>query len=166
MEHNAKETGCDARDGAVLEGPVTLEIVGGDGEIVNCHEGQCYYKNGHHYILFAEELAEDGKKGNVTYSSRLKISEKEVRLRRSLPGMNGSPRAHVMEFIYLLREEGERGCLVDYPTPYGTLSLEILTKELTVERREAELLAKIRYVMLQEGQEINQGSLKISIRRA
>ena len=163
MEQNAKETGCAS---AVLEGPVTLEITGGNGEIVTCHEGQCYNKNGHTYVLFTEEMTEDGKKGNVTYSSRLKISEKEVRLRRSLPGTDQAPRAHVMEFVYLLRDEGERGCLVDYPTPYGTLSLEILTKELTVERKEAEIFAKICYVMLQEGQEISRDSLRISIRQA
>ena len=79
-----------------MEGLVNIEITGGRGEIVNHAEGQCYYKNGHHYVLFSEELSEDGKKGGVTFSSRLKISEGEVVLRRSLPDDKGGKSVHYL----------------------------------------------------------------------
>ena len=147
-----------------MEGLVSIEITGGRGEIVNRAEGQCYYKNGHHYVLFSEELSEDGKKGGVTFSSRLKISEGEVVLRRSLPDDKGGAK-HVMEFTYRKQGDEERGCVVDYPTPYGTMRLEIRTRELEIARGEEEILAQIRYQMMQEGQEINQDDLRIVIKK-
>ncbi len=146
-------------------GEVLLEITGGQGEIINRHEGQMFYKNGHHYVLFSEELSEDGVKGRTSFASRLKISDDEVTLRRSLPARDGAGSAHVMEFVYRLRGEGERGCFVDYPTPYGVLRLEILTEELSVERSEEEFLILAKYVMLQEGQEVSRDQIKIQVRR-
>ncbi len=148
-----------------MEGLVSIEITGGRGEIVNRAEGQCYYKNGHHYVLFSEELSEDGKKGGVTFSSRLKISEGEVVLRRSLPDDKGGAK-HVMEFTYRKQGEKECGCMVDYPTPYGTMRLEIHTRELDVAQGEEEILVQIRYQMMQDCQEINQDDLRIMIRKA
>ncbi|MBR4733975.1 MAG: DUF1934 domain-containing protein [Lachnospiraceae bacterium] len=148
-----------------MEGLVSIEITGGMGEIVNRAEGQCYYKNGHHYVLFSEELSEDGKKGGVIFSSRLKISDGEVVLRRSLPDDKGGAK-HVMEFTYRKQGDEERGCMVDYPTPYGTMRLEIRTRELEIAHGEEEILAQIRYQMMQEGQEINQDDLRIVIKKA
>lgn len=144
-------------------GDVSLEITGGQGEIINCHEGQMFYKNGHHYVLFTEELTEDGGKAKQTFSSRLKIADDEVTLRRSLPARDGKGAGHVMEFVYRLRGEGERGCLVDYPTPYGMLRLEIRTQELSVERSDEAFEILARYAMLQEGQEVSRDQIKIRI---
>ena len=153
------------RKGNAMEGQVSIEITGGRGEIVGRSEGQCYYKNGHHYVLFSEELSEDGKKGGVTFSSRLKISGDEVVLRRSLPDDKGGAR-HVMEFTYRKRGEEEHGCMVDYPTPYGTMRLEIRTQELEIAHGEEEILAQIRYQMMQDSQEVSQDDLRIVIRKA
>lgn len=146
-----------------LEGNVRLEITGGRGEIKNCYDGQCHYRNGHHYVLFQEEIEEDGGKGKVTFSSRLKLSDDQVTLRRS---HLGEKTAHVMEFVYRKQEAGERGCFVDYPTPYGIMRLEIRTQELRVEREKGELSCVARYVMLQEGHEISRDEVRITVRRA
>ena len=148
-----------------MEGLVTVEITGGQGQIVSRAEGQYYEKNGHVYVLFTEDLAEDGKKGKATFSSRLKISDDEVILRRSLPEKAAKRGAHVMEFIYRKQAADERGCMVDYPTPYGIMKLEIRTKELQIDRGDDYLVAKIGYAMLQEGQEIICDGVKIVIRK-
>ena len=147
-----------------MEGQVSIEITGGRGEIVNRCEGQCYYKNGHHYVLFSEKLSEDGNDGNVTFSSRLKIGEDEVILRRSLPDGKAGTK-HVMEFAYRDRGEKEQGCRVDYPTPYGMMQLEIRTKELGITCGENEILVQVCYLMLQEGQEISRDELKIVVKK-
>ena len=167
-QRDLKEQEHEMRDeehgNSVLEGAVRLEITGGQGEITSHHEGQCYYKNGHHYVLFREELLEDGKKKGISFSSRLKISRDQVTLRRSLPGKTENEAAHVMEFVYRRQEPTETGCIVDYPTPYGVLRLEIRTRELVIDRRAGEILVTIRYVMLQEGLEVSRDELKIHVR--
>lgn len=146
-----------------LEGPVLLEITGGQGEIVNRHEGQCYYRNGHHFILFREELPQDDGRSVTAFSSRLKISEDQVTLRRSLPGEEGANA--VMEFVYRVQEPKEPGCLVHYPTPYGVMDLEFMTKELRIEKRTGGMELYIRYVARQAGQEMIRDELKIMLRQ-
>ncbi len=161
-----------------LEGNVKIEITGGQGQIRNCHEGRCYFRNGHVYVLFSETLTEDGRQG-TTFSSRLKISENEVILRRSLPSMTGEAGTavksnmagetgtagkQVMEFAYRIQNEDDIGCMVDYPTPYGLMRLEIRTKKLEIQRDEERLKIQIEYTMLQEGQEIHGDKLHILIR--
>jgi uncharacterized beta-barrel protein YwiB (DUF1934 family) len=158
-----------------LEGEVRIEITGGQGQIRNCHEGRCYLKNGHIYVLFSETLTEDGKQGK-TFSSRLKVSENEVILRRSLPNAaekpadhkaldvtGGKPAARVMEFAYRIQAEDDLGCMVDYPTPYGLMRLEIRTTKLEISQEAERLEIQIEYTMLQEGQEINRDSLSIHV---
>lgn len=149
-----------------LEGNVRLEITGGQGEIKNCYDGQCHYRNGHHYVLFQEEIEEDGGKGKVTFSSRLKLSDDQVILRRSHSGAKEVGAAHGMEFVYRKQEAGERGCFVDYPTPYGIMRLEICTQELIVEREEGELRYVARYAMMQDGQEISRDEVRITVRKS
>lgn len=144
------------------EGAVGIEIIGGRGEIQNCHEGQCRVRNGHLYVLFQEELTEDGGKGKTVFSSRLKISEDQVTLRRNLADGKGST-SPVMEFLYREQKEDEPGCFVNYPTPYGVMQLEIRTRELRIDRSEREICLFVRYVMLQSGQEISEDKLKVRI---
>ena len=160
-----------------LEGNVKIEITGGQGQIRNCHEGRCYFRNGHVYVLFSETLTEDGRQG-TTFSSRLKISENEVILRRSLPSMTGEAGTavksnmagetgtagkQVMEFVYRIQAEDDICCMVDYPTPYGLMRLEIRTRKLEIWQEEGQMEVQIEYVMLQEGQEINRDKLQIRI---
>ena len=162
-----------------LEGNVRIEITGGQGQIRNCHEGRAYLKNGHIYVLFSETLTEDGKQG-TTFSSRLKISENEVILRRSFSeavgksgtvkasdmggnGTNGRASAHVMEFVYRIQADEDVGCMVDYPTPYGYMRLEIRTGKLEIRQENNGMEIQIEYAMLQEGQEINRDKLVIQL---
>lgn len=145
-------------------GAVAIEITGGSGEIRNRHQGQCRVRNGHLYVLFQEELTEDGGKGRTVFSSRLKISDDQVTLRRSLADGKGGT-SPVMEFLYREQKEDEPGCLVNYPTPYGVMQLEIRTKELRIDRSAQEIMLYVRYVMLQGGQEINGDELKIRIKK-
>ena len=56
--------------------------------------------------------------------------------------------------------------MVDYPTPYGTMRLEIRTQELEIAHGEEEILAQIRYQMMQDSQEVSQDDLRIVIRKA
>lgn len=160
MEDKTREKGG-------MEGTVSLEITGGQGEITTRSTGQCYLKNGHHYVLFQEEIAEEersGKKEGLTFSSRLKIGPDQVTLRRTLPGKEGGPAKPMMEFVYRKQAEGEAGCFVDYPSPYGTLRLEIRTQELAIRRGDDEIVVYVRYVMLQEGQEVSRDALQIRVR--
>ncbi|MBR6478828.1 MAG: DUF1934 domain-containing protein [Lachnospiraceae bacterium] len=149
-----------------MEGAVLLKITGGQGQIVNTCQGQCYHKNGHHYVLFTEELSEDGGKGKTVFSSRLKISDDQVVLRRSLGAQDPELKKHVMEFVYRQREDADQGCFVDYPSPYGVLRLEIRTDDLMIDKSEEEISLRIKYQMLQEGQEISRDALEILIRKA
>ena len=144
---------------------VTITITGGQGEITNVCDGQYYYKNGQHYVLFREELAEDGGAQKTVFSSRLKISEDQVVLRRSLSDEDASARKHVMEFIYREQKPEEPGCFVDYPSPYGVMRLEIRTKKLRIKPGEEEMELRIFYHMLQEGQEVSRDELKILIKK-
>ena len=155
------ESGMDGKTSG-LEGNVKIEITGGQGQIKNCHDGRCFLKNGNVYVLFSETLVEDGKQGS-TFSSRLKISENEVTLRRSRPNTSEKPSAHVMEFVYRIQSEDDIGCMIDYPTPYGLMRLEIRTQTLKILREEEHLEIQIEYTMLQDGQEINRDKLKIHI---
>ena len=135
-----------------LKGEVELEITGGQGEIrTNC-KADCYFRNGCFYLLFQENIAEDGKKGKLTFSSRLKISREQVVLHRSVVGEDGKSKK-VMDITYRELLPQERGQVIDYPTPYGSLQLELYTKELTVELREGQLQADIAYRLLQGEQE-------------
>lgn len=146
-----------------LTGEVVLEIVGGQGEITTRCKADCYYRNGSFYLLFEENVAEDGKRGELSFSSRLKISEGRVTLKRSVSAQKGANSDHAMEMIYEKRAEGERGSLVEYPTPYGKLLLEIQTVELSISVLEEELVAEIEYLLLQEGQEASRDKLRIRV---
>ncbi|MBR3509894.1 MAG: DUF1934 domain-containing protein [Lachnospiraceae bacterium] len=191
-----RKAGSMERIAGGLEGNVAIEITGGQGQIKNCHEGRCYLRNGHIYVLFSETLTEDGKQG-ATFSSRLKISENEVILRRSIPstardtgateaqgagkthaaevqgnrekhisesyGTDGKAGAHVMEFVYRIQAEEDIGCMVDYPTPYGLMRLEIRTRKLEIRREDKRMEIQIEYTMLQGGQEINRDKLHLQI---
>ena len=174
-----RKAGSIERIAGGLEGNVAIEITGGQGQIKNCHEGRCYLRNGHIYVLFSETLTEDGKQG-ATFSSRLKISENEVILRRSFSeavgksvtvkasdvgenGTNGRAGAHVMEFVYRIQADEDVGCMVDYPTPYGYMRLEIRTGKLEIRQENNGMEIQIEYAMLQEGQEINRDKLGIQI---
>lgn len=146
-----------------LTGTVLVEITGGQGEITTNCEADCHYRNGSFYVFFEESIAEDGRKGQLAFSSRLKISENKVTLKRTLVGSDARGKGHAMEMIYEKRNAGERGCLIDYPTPYGILRLEIQTRELTVTMSRERLLVEIRYLLLQEGREASQDALTIRI---
>ncbi|MBP5221969.1 MAG: DUF1934 domain-containing protein [Lachnospiraceae bacterium] len=137
------------------EGDVFLEITGGQGEITTKCTAQCYYKNGSYYLLFQETIGEGGKedKDAVTFSSRLKISDGQVTLHRSVPAADGKPAGKVMEIVYRRQADGERGMMVNYPTPYGVMALEVMTDHLEVQETESELKVLIHYRMLQNGQE-------------
>ena len=71
-----------------------------------------------------------------------------------------------MEMIYELREEGEKGSLIDYPTPYGILKLEIRTKEMDIRMMEEQLIAEIDYLLIQEGQEVGKDRLRIQVHKS
>ena len=148
-----------------MEGTVLVTITGGQGEITNTYEGQCYDKNGHHYVLFQEELTEDGGRDRVAFSSRLKIEENQVTLRRNAVSGEGAANKTVMEFIYREQAKGERGCMVDYPSPYGLMQLEIRTKKLRIAKEDGEIRVHVFYHMLQNGQEISRDELKIWIKK-
>lgn len=147
-----------------LKGEVLLEIIGGQGEITTKCKADCYYRNGSFYLLFQENIAEDGKKGEITFSSRLKISQDQVILRRAITAPDGSSKK-AMEMTYRKQASDERGCVVDYPTPYGILRLEISTKELSVELGEGELNVDVSYLLLQEGQEAGGDQIRIRVRK-
>lgn len=160
MEKEAKMPGGDGLEGAEsLVGEVTISITGVNAGIRKDCEGQCYYRNGHVFALFQEEYEE------TVFSSRLKVSPDQVILRRSLPGKEEKSAGTVMEFIYRRQEADEPGCFVDYPSPYGSMRLEVRTKELFVEKKEGELYVFVRYLLLQEGQEIHEEELRISLKR-
>lgn len=145
-----------------LTGEVSLEIVGGQGEITTQCRADCYYRNGSFYLLFQENIAEDGKKGSLTFSSRLKIGKEQVVLRRSL-GDQGGTTKQVMEMTYRKLAADQSGSVIDYPTPYGVLRLEIRTEELSVLLQEGQLLAEISYLMLQDGREAARDQIKIRV---
>ena len=148
-----------------LEGDVRLEITGGQGEITTVADARCYYKNKSYYLLFQEGIGEDGRENAVVFSSRLKISEEQVTLRRSLPGDDGKTSRPVLEMVYRKAAPDAPGHFVDYPTPYGKLRLEIRTDQLTVRETKDELTVKIQYRLLQEEQEASRDRLVIRIRR-
>ena len=147
-----------------LEGTVRLEIIGGQGEIKNCCDGQCFFRNGHHYVMFQEDLPEDGGRSVTSFSSRLKISDDQVTLKRTLLGGSEGKSAPAMEFVYQKKEPGEPGCFVNYPTPYGTMCLEIRTEELSIKKTEGEMRLTVRYLMLQEKREMLRDELLITLR--
>ena len=143
-----------------LKGEVELEITGGQGEIrTNC-KADCYFRNGCFYLLFQENIAEDGRRGELTFSSRLKISSEQVVLHRSVVGEDGRA-GKVMDITYRELLPQERGQIIDYPTPYGSLQLELYTKEVTVELKEGQLQADITYRLLQDGQEAAEDRIRI-----
>lgn len=148
-----------------LEGPVRLEITGGQGEITTVAAARCYYKNKSYYLLFQEGIGEDGRENAVVFSSRLKISEGQVTLQRSIPGDAGKGSRPVLEMIYRETAAEDPGCFVDYPTPYGKLHLEIRTDKLSIEETDEELTVAIHYRLLQEKQEAARDCLTIRIRR-
>ena len=148
---------------ALLTGKVDLEITGGHGEIKAKSVADCYFRNGSFYLLFQENIPEDGKEGRLIFSSRLKISRDRVSLKRNLVERGGKAAGHSMEMIYELREEGERGSLIDYPSPYGILKLEIQTRGMDIRVLEDQLIAEIDYLLIQEGQEAGTDRLKIKV---
>ena len=148
-----------------LEGDVRLEITGGQGEITTVADARCYYKNKSYYLLFQEGIGEDGRENAVVFSSRLKISEEQVSLQRSLPGDDGKTSRPVLEMVYRKTAPDAPGHFVDYPTPYGKLRLEIRTDRLTVRETEGELTVDIRYRLLQEEQEASRDRLVIRVSR-
>ena len=148
---------------ASLMGPVTLEITGGLGEIKSSNLAQCHYRNGSYYLLFEENVAENGKKGELSFHSRLKISKNRVSLKRSFADGDGKPAGQAMEIVYEMRGEGERGSLIQYPTQYGILHLEVLTQSLAVSAAEEELTVRIHYVLMQEGQEASRDEVLIRV---
>lgn len=146
-----------------LTGKVTLEITGGQGDITTKHEADGYFRNGSYYLLFEENISEDGKAGNISFSSRLKISRDRVSLKRRMKGQGTKAPGHSMEMVYEMRGEEERGCLIDYPTPYGILKMEIRTKAMEVSLREKQLVAEIEYLLLQEDMEAGKDKLRIKV---
>ena len=148
-----------------LEGQVRLEITGGQGEITTAVSARCYYKNKSYYLLFQEGIGEDGRENAVVFSSRLKISEDQVTLRRSTPGEDGQSSRPVMEMVYRVTPPDSPGHFMDYPTPYGKLHLEIRTDELTVRETEEEVTVTVQYRLMQENQEASRDRLTIRIHR-
>lgn len=147
---------CNTEEGR-LSGAVRLEIVGGQGGITTGALAECFYKNGHYYLLFREEIGDDEGKDATVFSSRLKISEKEVTLRRSLPGADRNVGRTVLEMTY----KKEPGSFANYPTPYGLFCFEICTDTLIVKAETEELSVHIDYRLMQEGQEVSKDSLDI-----
>lgn len=148
-----------------LEGEVWVEITGGQGEITTRTTGQCYRKNKSFYVLFQEGIEEDNRENAIPFSSRLKISQNQVILRRSMPGQDGKAGKVAMEMVYQKQAEDEAGCIVDYPTPYGVLHLEIRTDKLVIRETEDEVKIDIHYRLLQENREISEDGLVIRIYR-
>ncbi len=148
-----------------LEGDVRLEIVGGQGEITTAVPARCYYRNKSYYLLFQEGIGEDGRENAILFSSRLKISEEQVSLRRSLPGDDEKTSRPVLEMVYRKTAPDVPGHFVDYPTPYGKLRLEIRTDQLTVRETEEELTVDIQYRLLQDEQEASRDRLVIRVSR-
>lgn len=146
-----------------LEGPVALEITGGQGEISTKTIAQCYCKNQSYYLLFQEGIKEDNKADAISFSSRLKISDDTVVLRRSIPGDGDRPARVLMEMVYHESGKDEPGCFVDYPTPYGVMCLEIRTDRLTIEKTENMLEVRIEYRMLQDSQEVSRDKVQIKV---
>ncbi len=148
-----------------LEGPVRLEITGGQGEITTAVPARCYYKNKSYYLLFQEGIGEDDRENAIVFSSRLKISEEQVTLKRSIPGDAGKASRPVLEMVYRKTASEDPGYFVDYPTPYGKLHLEIRTDGLSIKETDEELMVTIHYRLLQEKQEAVRACLTIRIRR-
>lgn len=148
-----------------LEGPVQLKITGGQGELTTSVPAQCYYKNKSYYLLFEEAVGEDDRKNAIVFSSRLKISEDRVTLRRSLSGEEKKTSRPVMEMVYRETGRDEPGHFLDYPTPYGKLCMEIRTDRLLIEETQEGMTVKILYRLLQEGKEVSRDRIIIQINR-
>lgn len=148
-----------------LEGPVQLKITGGQGELTTSVTARCYYKNKSYYLLFEEAVGEDDRKNAIVFSSRLKISEDRVTLRRSLSGEEKKTSRPVMEMVYRETGRDEPGHFLDYPTPYGKLYMEIRTDRLLIEETQEGLTVKILYRLLQEGKEVSRDRIIIQINR-
>lgn len=145
-----------------LEGTVGLEITGGGGAITTRTEARCYYKNGSYYLLFEENLGEDEGAGAMRFSSRLKISPREVTLRRSALGEEKAAKT-TMEMIYRQGTSYGQGTILDYPSPYGVLRMEIRTDSLERREEAGELKLRIRYRLLQEGKEVSNDKITIRV---
>jgi len=143
-----------------LTGKVQLEITGGNGDVTTRTQADCYYRNGRYYILFCEELDPE-KKGDAAFSSRLKISGEEVTLRRSRKNKQKNESRTVMEMIYRMGTKDGPGCMVNYPTPYGIIKLEIRTEEIFMEESADVLEVNIIYRMFQQEQEVSRDRIRI-----
>ena len=110
---------------------ITIKIVGkqfdGDevgNEMVFVSDGKLYNRAGAHYLVYDDsELF--GFAGSKT---RLKITDDAVRMKR-IGGENGESGMKELFETEMVFQEGKR-FESTYDTPYGTLGMEILTRNL------------------------------------
>ena len=66
-----------------------------------------------------------------------------------------------MEMIYRMGTKDGPGCMVNYPTPYGIIKLEIRTEEIFMEESADVLEVNIIYRMFQQEQEVSRDRIRI-----
>lgn len=130
-----------------MENDILLSISGvqdaaGSTEIITA--GHYYFRNGKHYLTYEEE----SDTGKVTRNV-IKIARDRVDVIRS-----GENRSRI------LFEKGEKS-LADYPTPVGSMALDISTEDIDVEESVDRIEAEIRYSLAMEGVFISDCRVKI-----
>jgi uncharacterized beta-barrel protein YwiB (DUF1934 family) len=117
---------------------ITLEgIQAGEKDTVTTQaDGVYHYRNGKHYIRY-EEVSGDGKAQTI---NTLKLAPGHIVHKKD--GSYGSTQM-VFDLMEITRSV--------YPTPYGSLELQITTSEIVVTEEEDEILTVIRYKLSDPG---------------
>jgi uncharacterized beta-barrel protein YwiB (DUF1934 family) len=129
---------------------ITMEGIqaGANDTIITQSDGVYYYRNGKHVIRY-EEAAGDG---NDRMKNTLKLSPGQITLKKE--GRDASSQM-VFDLMEMTRTE--------YPTPYGSLSLQIITSEIVVTEEEDEILSVIRYSLSDTGGRLSENEVRIKI---
>lgn len=138
MTKEVKITICGLQDGPETDGePITFAT-----------EGEYFYKNNKHYILYEEAV--EGE--SVVGKNRIKISGNVLELQKS-----GLVSTH-MRF-----EEGQK-TLSDYVTPYGTLQMGIDSKKVQIAESEDEIDLDVDYALEMNEEHAADCNIKITIK--
>jgi len=118
--------------------------------VVTEENGEYYYKNRSHYLLYEEYMEESSKPSKT----RIKWNENKLELVRQ-----GLVDTHMIF-------EEKKTHMTDYVTPYGRLILGINTGKLTVEETEEEISILVEYQLELEGEKLSGHKLEMWIKPA
>ena len=126
------------------------DLMGEQSSIEMVAEGRHYYKGGRHYVLYDENLTEEGEKT----STILKIEPNSV-VRLGHGSVEQEQR-------FALREKS----VSQYRTPFGSLEMAIKTHELAIEYGTATGQVDVNYDVSINGQKQSRNTLHIEVSMA